>query len=607
MAQIYEFKPDDAWSIMRAISDSFKQHGDELIANTCPYCHGGKNRDKKSFAINLKTGQFNCKRSSCNAHGNMITLAKDFDYSLGRNVDEYHQIRPGRFRTINKTLSPEDVTDNAITYLLSRDIPAEITKQYRITTQKAQPEILVFPFYEPDGKTISFVKYRNPHPAEGQSKEWCEANCKPILFGMDHCDPSDGTLIITEGQIDTLSVATAGYRNCVSVPTGKYGFTWLPHCWDWLQQFKRLIVFGDHEHGEITLLEPMAAHFNGQVCHVRIEDYRDCKDANDILRKYGIDGIKQCIEHAEIVPDPSVSPLWMVKDKDMTMIPHFSSGFPNLDKVTGGFFRGHLYVLTGERGKGKSTLASQFAARSLRNGETIYIYSGEMPAYMVKQWIDRQLSAGNGIESYEINGRQDYRLTAAETQVINRFYEGRAFVYCADTLPPDSSEIKGVIQSAETAASQYGCTFLVIDNLMTAIDNPGPDLNSTQTTLVNELAKMARRYEVCIMLLVHPKKTNVTGKELSNDDVMGSGNITNLASVVMTYSDPPDQFNRPDRILTVTKNRLFGELATSTKAIPLWYDQATKRISAVKDDFAWPDDEQPIFTPIGEPDKELPF
>ena len=606
---LYEFRIEDALDFARRQGIPTFRKGNELNFKLCPYCHGGRNNDKNTFSINLTTGLFNCQRASCNAHGSMITLASDFDLSLGRDADEYYRIKPGHFRTIKKQLSEDDVTDTAITYLTGRDIPEAIVKQYRITSQKEHPDILVFPFYEPDGQRISFIKYRNTAPKEGQSKEWCEANCKPILFGMDQCSMEDKTLIMTEGQIDTLSVVAAGYRNCVSVPTGKNGFTWVPHCWDWLQTFDRLIIFGDHEHGSITLLEPMQGRFQGQVLHVREEDYRDCKDANDILRKYGVDGIRQCIENAERVPDPTIVPLSKVKNPDWSTMKFIPTGFDKLDRTIGGLYMGGLFLITGERGNGKSTFASQLLARALRLGETIYAYSGELPAYQFKQWINRQLSSLNGLEPILINGRTDFDLTKGMQEKLERFYGERAYLYCADDLDYESTEDVSVIHSVEKAIKQYGCTVVLVDNLMSALNDPGSDINWAQTAFVKKLANMARLYNVCVILLAHPRKSNVEGRELSSDDIMGSGNITNLATTVLAYGMPKQQFyegGRPDRVISVLKNRNFGDRLTGPDAISTWFDPVSKRISTEKANFKWPDDDEPNFEEV-EHDETLPF
>ena len=119
---------------------------------------------------------------------------------------------------------------------------------------------------------------------------------------MMQCNQENKTLIMTEGQIDSMSVAEAGYENAVSVPMGKNGFTWVPHCWDWLQGFDKLIMFGDFERGSMTLLQDMKARFHGSVWHVRPEDYRDCKDANEILFFHGAEALKATLDSAQPVP-----------------------------------------------------------------------------------------------------------------------------------------------------------------------------------------------------------------------------------------------------------------------------------------------------------------
>lgn len=93
------------------------------------------------------------------------------------------------------------------------------------------------------------MKYRNTKFRKGidKNKEWSEADTMPILFGMKQCS-NFNRLIITEGQIDSLSVAECGFENAVSVPTGATGFTWLANCWDWITQFEEIVVFGDNEH-----------------------------------------------------------------------------------------------------------------------------------------------------------------------------------------------------------------------------------------------------------------------------------------------------------------------------------------------------------------------
>ena len=92
-----------------------------------------------------------------------------------------------------------------------------------------------------------YVKYRAPRkPQPKEKKEWQAHNTQPILFGMDMCAFSQ-PLIITEGQIDCLSMYEAGIRNVVSVPSGCSNLDWIDTCWDWLERFQSIILFGDND------------------------------------------------------------------------------------------------------------------------------------------------------------------------------------------------------------------------------------------------------------------------------------------------------------------------------------------------------------------------
>ena len=294
---MYEFDERHAYEFANFVHANAKLKGNELTFRKCPYCNPTEKRDNLgTFSINLKTGQFKCLRASCGVSGNMITLAKDFDFSLGTQIDEYYAPKK-QYRKLTTPEKPIVPRSNAITYLESRGISKLVAEKYEITTQKDKQNILVFPFFDEKGK-IQFVKYRKTDfdKSKDSNKEWCEANCKPILFGMKQCEDFT-TLVITEGQIDSLSVATAGIKNVVSVPTGANGFTWLPYCWNWINSFEEVIVFGDYEKGKITLLDELSKRLNVIVKHVREEDYKDCKDANEILKKYGTSQIITCIKN----------------------------------------------------------------------------------------------------------------------------------------------------------------------------------------------------------------------------------------------------------------------------------------------------------------------
>lgn len=586
----YEFKESDAWDFSRSSGIAAKQKGEELQFLSCPYCRGGRNGDKGTFSINLRTGQFKCLRSSCSVSGNMVTLAKDFDwFSLGRDVDAYYKAgNRHKYRRFQKKTEPIKPKPAAVTYLESRGISSGTTEKYQITVQTKNENVLVFPFLDAAG-VMQFVKYRKTDfdREKDTAKEWCEANCKPILFGMYQCDPGDKTLIMTEGQIDSLSVAESGIENAVSVPTGKNGFTWVPYCWDWLQQFETLIVFGDNENGSITLLDDMKRRFRGTIKAVKQQDYKGCKDANELLQKYGKEAVRRAVERAECVPVQRIIRLSDVKTVDLFSLPKISTGFKTLDKVlAGGIYLGQTVIVTGKRGDGKSTFTSQILVNALDQGIRVLAYSGELPDYFFKRWMDFQAAGKhNVIDRAAENGNISYFVTNEKISKIEEWYRERAYLY--DNQSTSDDELEDLLQTIEKAVQQYGIQLVLLDNLMTALDvGMSVDLYRAQSKFVDKLVKMAKRLQAAVILVVHPRKNRFGNDD--TDEVSGSADITNKVDIVMTYKRNLASFENAERVVTVSKNRLTGKLAVGEAAIPLYYDEASKRICEDKADFIKP-------------------
>ena len=611
--KLYEFNPDDAYRFAREQNIHVLLRGDELRFQHCPYCGGGpSHHDKNTFAINLVNGSFNCKRSSCGRTGNMITLHRDFGFSLGEGIDSYYD-RESRYRRFKRPAEKIESKPAAVAYMESRGISRRITELYEITTKEGADNILVFPFPD-EQENIWFIKYRNTTYQKGDngSKEWCERDRKPILFGMNHCNFENRTLVMTEGQIDSLSCAEAGIENAVSVPLGKNGFTWVPYCWNFLNRFNELIIFGDLEGDQITLLKDMTTRFRGRIKSVRKEDYKGCKDANEILQKYGPEAVRAAVANAEPIKVRRLTNLKDVQRVDLSKLEKISTGIHALDNLIGGFYFGQLIALTGPRGDGKSTLASQFAAFALGQGLPVYVYSGEMNNSIVRAWLDEQLT-GKDYMIYNANANI-YEITKEMFDCLQK-WDKYKYCWMFDDLWTEDQDETGeesdseetekdiVLETLEEAIISNGIKFAVIDNLMTAMDfSANTDLNQAQSVFVKRLSRLAKKYNVIIVLVAHPRKSGLF-KTLTNDDVAGSSNITNLCDMVITYSRPKDEETDADRIMTVLKDRNAGH--TDYDGFPLYFEAASRRISSNKD-FSWKFGWEPDTIPVDD-DDEIPF
>ena len=595
----YEFNPDDARAFAKSQGIQVKERGDELHFKKCPYC-GNTTNDKYTFSINQRTGQYKCLRSSCGASGNMITLAQDFNFSLGNEIDEYY--RPKReFKSFKV---PEKIIpkDPAIKYLASRGISEAIAKRYEITTQNKNDKILVFPFKTADNQT-PFIKYRKTdfNPEKDTNKEWCQADGKPVLFGMKQCNLQNDTLIITEGQMDSLSVAEAGYENAVSVPNGCNGFTWVPYCWDWLQNFKTIIVFGDYEKGHMTLLDDIKRRFKQNIKHVRYEDYKDCKDANAILQKYGKEQISVCVKNAQTEPIKHIRDISEVEVINPYDIPKIKTGIKQLDALLkGGLPLGSITLITGKAGEGKSVLASQIMLEAREQGHKVFAYSGELTDTAFKAIAMLQAGGSHCYKYQSKSGYDGYTLSANNQVLIDNWMKDNIFIYDDSSL--DEEETTALTRLIEDAVSRCGVDFVIIDNLMTALELENDTEQSKfdqQSKFVKRLARIARTFNIVLVLVAHMRKNN--SNRNGNDEVAGSSDISNLASITLMY-EKDSQLNASQRSLKVWKNRLFGY--TNTDGFVMDYDEKSKRIYSYGDD---PNRDYSWYIPEFKQATELPF
>lgn len=583
--KVYEFNPDDAYNFARHVGIEVKEHGGELFFKTCPYCKPRATRGNvRTFSINLKTGQFKCLRASCGISGNMVTLSKDFDFSLGNEVDEYYRPKK-RYKRLKQPKEAIKPKPEAIQYLESRGISEEVAKKYEITVQTSHPNILVFPFYDEKG-VLQFVKYRKTDfdKTKDANKEWCEASTKPILFGMKQCDDSFDTLVLTEGQMDSLSVATAEIPNAVSVPTGAKGFTWIPYCWDWLCKWKKIIVFGDFEKGSISLLDELAKRLKDRVEHVREDNYKDCKDANEILLKYGAEQVRKCVEESVKLPIDNVIDLADVKELDPYSIEKIPTGIGNVDNLLcGGIPFGVVTIVTGKSGKGKSTFVGQIITRALNKGDNVFVYSGEMPNYLFKNAIDFQIAGpANVVEEDRKDYVKRYVRKSAKDKIVE-WYRGKCMLYDRTMVKDEDTDLLNTI---ERMIVSQNVRVIVIDNLMTMINKTrvkGSKLEA-QSEVSNALEDMARFYNVCIILVAHKRKDSGIDDEDMDDSIRGDSDIVNSAGVIIHYNVNKDENTMENypRVISVTKNRVFGR--TSYRGWKVHYDEKSKRIYGDHDD-----------------------
>ena len=567
----YTYKPDDMHGFITFIGAETRERGKEMQFKYCPYCRGGDHHDAWTFSLNQTNGAFKCMRGSCEKHGAFVTLANDFGFALDYGTAEkaWRELPQDR-EFVQKPA--------ALEYLGKRGISNHISIKYEVTTDRRNPHNLFFPFKDETGKLV-YGKLRSMVDRTERSefgKETSIPGCKPILFGMNHC-VAGHPLVITEGQIDSLSVAEAGVPNAVSVPNGKNAFAWIEHCWDWLNTFDTIIVFGDMENGKMSLLDEILKRMPDTITvkAVRAVDYCGMKDANDILRTYGADVVAAAVTHAEVPKMSNVLDLADVPDIDIDNLPRIDTGIRPLDRIIGGMLCGQVVLLSGKRGDGKSTFMSQIIANALEQGKRVFTYSGELPAFHFKRWLNFQLAGDSNLtETVNLYKECAWRLADNLAAQMSAWYKGRAYIYDNEYAGED---LEAITDTIDKAVRRYGIDLVCVDNLMTAMElvDEQTELYRAQSRFVGALKRIAMKHGIVIVLVAHPRKE--AAGQFTNDSVSGSADITNKVDVVLNYRRGK-QDEGCDNVVEVVKNRMYGKLAQGENGIPLYFSEASRRV-----------------------------
>ena len=540
-----------------------KQAGadDKLIPELCPLCHGGSSgKDKRTFALFLNNGTFVCKRGSCGRHGRFEELAKEL------SGQELHVARQGFQKKSDKQYVLPSIevfppTIEIYQYFEKRGISAATVDAFKIGSDKEGN--IVFRFFL-NGEDV-YHKFRIPRkpqtPQEIKRKEWQESGTKPILFNMDNVVFSQ-PLVITEGQCDAMALYEAGITNVVSVPSGCDNNDWITICWDWLEKFQTIILFGDNDVPGRKAVDIWLKKLGEYRCLV-VRNYptinenstQECKDANEVLVRLGESALIEMVESADEVETKGLIKLSSVIPSDPTKTNRIKTMIPDLDKAFGGLKEGGVTVLTGASGNGKSTLSGLLMLNAIEQGYKVCAYSGELPKEDFQEWINLQAAGSEwiGLKWDPIAGMNVPYVPLEVQKRIMEWYDPYFYLYNNDEPFIDVKQADAILQVFTMAARKDECKLFLVDNLMTTTADSDEEFRS-QAVFVNSMKNFARHYNAHVLIVAHARKTK-SGEQIQKSDVSGSSAIINLADGAIVSE-------RPD--LRILKNRKWGYQRTVT-------------------------------------------
>lgn len=405
-----------------------------------------------------------------------------------------------------------------------RRIPKDIVEYWNIgTNMSGSKEEMIFRHYDVKGKLV-LNAYRDVKTKAFRR----ETGNKTILWGMEKIDFTK-PCIMTEGHPDAMAVSIV-YKNVVSIPAGINNLDWIENCWSFIDKVPKFIIWADNDNKNgIEMAENIRKRIGNEKCVV--EFHHECKDANDLLIKSGIEELSDFVDELLM---PKVTGLINMgrRRTQERKIERFKCGFYDIDRHLKGLEFGCLSILFARDNEGKSTFISQMIAELLKQ-QKVFLYSGELTEYKVEDWIMSQIIAGE--EKYLIRCKDEYgdeevAIKSDAKSAIAKWYKDKFYLY-ESKMDADTST--GLFDVMEQAFKIYGVRVFFIDNLMCAVEDSNIETVKAEASFVKKLKNFALTYNVHIFLIAHPNKNgSVEHVPLSKVDVNGSKVITNIADYV---------------------------------------------------------------------------
>lgn len=507
--------------------DNFNQYGikPNATTSTCPKCSSDRkyNPNQKCLSVFWDTGL-----GKCNHCGELIQL---------------HTYKKKNITKVYKTpkITPKILATESDVVKFCKDtrgISESVLKRFKIGESirwmpKAGKEIKVieFPYFVLD-KLVN-VKYR------GKDKDFMfEQGFELVMYNLDAIK-DEKECVIVEGEFDALAFTQAGYNSVTSVPNGftvppkgksesVVNLSFLDDYYAFFENKEKIILAVDNDKAGLNGRKELIRRFGSDKCW--IVDFKDCKDANDYLLKYGESGLLKVIENATQIPIENVETL---KDFENELVDFWLNGSPkghtcgvsNLDRNYSIDF-GQYCVITGPPQSGKSDFVD-----SITVGYSL-IYDYKI-AYASPENKPNKYHASKIIK--KIIGfvpENEVHVLSDSVTRARSFYNDHYYHVTYDS----GYELRTILDKFIELVHRKGVRVFVIDpfNKVKLKCANGKNVNDYTNDYLNEIDIFCKKYECIVYLVAHPVKMaqedgTQTYKMPTAYDVKGGGEIFDMS------------------------------------------------------------------------------
>lgn len=539
----------------------------------CPQCSDGrKNKADKPLSVNITTGEFNCH--NCGWKGNVRA------HERTREAKKYE-------KPPADVLKSMEIKERTVEYFRNRGVSRTTVEKFMIFNRmewmpqsQKEENCICFPYFR-DGELIN-IKFRDARKGFKMCKD-----AELIFYNLSsisdrkHC-------IITEGEIDCMSVYEAGYGvepvpdengvlqneqfskwGMVSVPNGaskgNQRLDYLDNCADWFIGLHEIIIATDGDEAGKMLKDELIRRLGVERCKTisyPIEEVvplengmkRRCKDLNEVLQYLGKEVVINIIENAEFIP---VDGVYYLEDIFESMYEDFKKGvtlapttrFPDADE----FFRwkkGDINLCTGYGNHGKSFFMLQLMlTKSIYDGWKWAIFSPEN--YPANDFYN------DIIEMYV--GKWLDKMSDKEYVDACWFIDKHIFY----VYPEDEHDINSINERFRHLVLKKGIDGVMIDPFNQLDSNQKAFQREDQylSEVLKDIKRFALLNNVSYNIVAHPKNPNYNQNDKSLPvvdmyDIAGGAMWGNKVDQIISYYRPNFHLDKNDPHVTVYIQKL---------------------------------------------------
>ena len=458
---------------------------------------------------------------------------------------------------------------------ISRDVVDHFNVKMSVDTD-GKPESHFYP-YTAKGNIVAYKERKLP-------KEFrVHGSFKGIdLFGQ--AQASGGrTLVITEGELDAMSVAQAylskysRFYPVVSIPSAS-ATTVLLEQREWISSFETVVLLFDQDEAGRKATEAAAKIVGPGRCKVGTLPE---KDPNETLQKHGPQRLMQSIWDAKTWSPAGIltgDSIWekFVERQEVESVP-YPACLAGLTTKLGGMRHGEITLFTSGTGSGKSTVIKEIVLDLLAKTDAkVGLISleesiGDTAEKFISMALQRPVMDPPPLD--EATLKAGFDTVFGDERLVLLDHQGSV----SDASLIDKIEYMALM----------GCKYLVLDHITIAVSEGTEGLTGNEAIdkIMSDLLKIVKRHDIWLGLISHLRKAMggrsfEEGNLASIDDIKGSGSIKQISFDIVAFARnlvAEDDIERNTVKFRVLKSRFTGRTGDAGAAV---YDPKTTRLTA---------------------------